>query len=72
MRPALGPQVVLETEYARVVLLPKMGRVFSVLHKPTGHQLLWRNDVAWPGGANNALGWWLWIGGIEYAICPSS
>ena len=43
-----------------------MGRVYSIFHKPTGHHLLWKNDIAWPGGANNKLGWWLWIGGIEY------
>ena len=56
--------VVLENEYLRVVILPEMGRVYGITYKPTGnHSVLWQNDVARPGGANNALGWWLWIGG---------
>ena len=45
-----------------------MGRVYSLVSKVTGHETLWRNDVARPGGANNKLGWWLWIGGIEYTL----
>ena len=60
--------VELENDNLHVVLLPRMGRVYSIRYKPTGHDVLWRNDIAWPGGANNKLGWWLWIGGIEYTI----
>ena len=60
--------VILESEYLRVTLLPEMGRVYSMVYGPTGHETLWRNDVVRPGGANNATGWWLWIGGIEYTL----
>ena len=60
--------VTLESDFVRVTLLPAMGRVYSMFDKTTGHDVLWRNDVVWPGGANNKLGWWLWIGGIEYTI----
>ena len=60
--------VVMENEFVRVVVLPEMGRVYSLVSKVTGHETLWRNDVARPGGANNKLGWWLWIGGIEYTL----
>ncbi len=60
--------VVLENAYLNVTLLPEMGRVFRIVDKVTGHDLLWRNSVAAPNGANNDLGWWLWIGGIEYTL----
>ena len=60
--------VVMESEFVKVVLLPAMGRLYRMVYKPTGHDVLWRNDIAWPGGANNALGWWLWIGGVEYTL----
>jgi len=60
--------ITFENEHIRVVILPEMGRVYRVVSKPTGHDVLWRNDVATPGGANNKLGWWLWIGGIEYTL----
>jgi hypothetical protein len=58
--------VVLESAHVKVVLLPEMGRVYSLFNKRTGHDMLWRNDVAWPGGANNKLGWWLWIGALSW------
>ena len=60
--------VILETEYLQVTVLPEMGRVYSMVYRPTGHETLWRNDVVRPGGGNNATGWWLWIGGIEYTL----
>ena len=60
--------VTLENEHLRVIVLPEMGRVYRIISKRTGHDVLWRNDVATPGGANNKLGWWLWIGGIEYTL----
>jgi hypothetical protein len=60
--------VLLETEYVELVLLPEMGRVYSLLYRPSGHHVLWRNDIARPGGGNNDTGWWLWIGGIEYTL----
>ena len=60
--------VVLENEFLHVTLLPAMGRVYRVVYKVTGHDALWKNDIARPGGANNVLGWWLWIGGMEYTL----
>ena len=60
--------VVLENEFLKVTLLPAVGRVYRIEDKDTGHDLLWRNRIAAPGGANNDLGWWLWIGGIEYTL----
>ena len=56
----------LESAELLVVLLPAMGRVYRVVNKDTAHDVLWRNDIARPGGANNKLGWWLWLGGVEY------
>ena len=60
--------VILESRYVRVTLLPEMGRVYSMVYRPTGNETLWRNDIVRPGGADNATGWWLWIGGIEYTL----
>jgi len=60
--------ITMESAYLRVVFLPRMGRVYSMHFKPTDHETLWRNDIVRPGGANNRLGWWLWIGGIEYTL----
>ena len=60
--------VTLTSDALSVTLLPAMGRVLSVLDRATGHETLWRNDVARPGGANNPLGWWLWIGGMEFTL----
>lgn len=60
--------IVLESEYLTTTILPEMGRVYSMVYRPTGHETLWRNDIVRPGGANNETGWWLWIGGIEYTL----
>ena len=60
--------VLMENRYIRLILLPEMGRVYSFVYKPTGHETLWRNDVVTVGGAANDTGWWLWIGGIEYTL----
>ena len=60
--------VVMENRYIKLTLLPEMGRVYSLIYKPTGNETLWQNDVATVGGASNDTGWWLWIGGIEYTL----
>jgi len=60
--------IIIENEYQVLSLLPEMGRVYSMVYKPTGHETLWRNDIVRPGGANNDTGWWLWIGGVEYTL----
>lgn len=60
--------VILETDYLRLTVLPEMGRVYSMEYLPTGHNVLWKNDIVRPGGGSNPCGWWLWIGGIEYTL----
>ena len=60
--------VVIENQFVSITILPEMGRIYSMIYQPTGHETLWRNDIIRPGGANNELGWWLWIGGIEYTL----
>lgn len=60
--------VILETEYLRLTVLPEMGRVYAMEYAPTGHNVLWKNDIVRPGGGSNPCGWWLWIGGIEYTL----
>lgn len=60
--------VVLDNEYLKLTLLPDMGRVYSLVYKPTGHEVFWRNDIVTVGGAENAAGWWIWIGGAEYTL----
>ena len=36
----------LESERLKVTLLPAMGRVYRIYNKETGHDVLWRNDIA--------------------------
>ena len=55
--------VLLQNEYLSVRVLPEMGRVYSMVFRPTGNETLWQNDVVRPGRANNPTGWWLWLGG---------
>jgi len=60
--------VMLDNEYLHVTILPEMGRVYSMVFKPTGSETLWHNQIARPGRANNKTGWWLWLGGIEFTL----
>lgn len=60
--------VVLENRFVRVTLLPEMGRVYSFVFKPTGHEQFWTNKIAKPIPALNDTGWWMVLGGIEYTI----
>jgi len=60
--------VILENEYIRLTLLPDMGRVYSLVYKPTGHEQFWRNDIVTVGGGENDADWWIWIGGAEYTL----
>jgi hypothetical protein len=60
--------IILENEYVKLTLLPDMGRVYSLVYKPTGHEVFWRNDIATVGAAQNATGWWIWIGGAEFTL----
>lgn len=60
--------IVIENEYVRLTLLPDMGRVYSLVYKPTGNEEFWRNDIVTVGGGQNDTGWWIWIGGAEYTL----
>lgn len=61
--------VLLENEYIRVVVLPEMGRVFSLFDKISGHEQLWTNEIARPiFNQQNKLKWWMVWGGVEYTI----
>jgi hypothetical protein len=61
--------LVLENGYSRIVLLPEMGRLYSLVDKLSGHEQLWTNAVARPlFGQQNDLGWWMVWGGVEYTI----
>lgn len=59
--------VVIENEHLRVTVLPGLGgRVHSLVHVPTGRELLYRNPVFQP--ANFALNGAWFSGGIEWNI----
>ncbi|MFE7170559.1 DUF5107 domain-containing protein [Streptomyces sp. NPDC057616] len=59
--------LVLENDRLRATVLPGLGgRVASLLHKPTGRELLYRNPVFQP--ANFALNGAWFSGGIEWNI----
>src|SRR2546425_9727448 len=61
--------IFLENAYLRVVLLPEMGRVYSLFSKITAHEQLWINPVAKPLiGQQNDTGWWMAWGGVEYTL----
>lgn len=62
--------VVLENEYLILTILPQLGgRLWQVLHKPSGNQLFYQNDVVKPSpwGPANQLGW-LALGGLEWGV----
>ncbi|MGK3942137.1 DUF5107 domain-containing protein [Streptomyces caeruleatus] len=59
--------IVIENDRLRATVLPGLGgRVASLLHKPTGRELLYRNPVFQP--ANFALNGAWFSGGIEWNI----
>jgi len=60
--------IVMENEYLTLMLLPEMGRVYSLVPKATGNEVFWHNDTVTVGGASNPNGWWIWIGGAEYTL----
>lgn len=67
-RPRAFTSIVLENEFLKATVLPELdGRIASLVHKPTGRELLDRNPVFQP--ANLALrGAWI-SGGIEWNTC---
>ncbi|AYC37499.1 DUF5107 domain-containing protein [Streptomyces griseorubiginosus] len=59
--------IVIENDRLRATVLPALGgRITSLLHKPTGRELLYRNPVFQP--ANFALNGAWYSGGIEWNI----
>ncbi len=62
--------VVLENEYLRLIILPELGgRLWRVIHKPTGNDLFYHNAVVMPSpwGPADMQGW-LALGGIEWGL----
>ena len=60
--------IFIENRFIRVILLPEMGRIYSLVNKTTGHDVFWRNDIVTVGDAVNPAGWWIWIGGMEFTL----
>lgn len=58
----------LENAETKVVIIPAMGRVHSLVHKPTGKEQLWINPCARPLRAHNETGYWMTWGGIERVL----
>jgi len=60
--------IIMENAYIELTLLPEMGRVYSMVYKPTGHDVFWHNDIVAVSMTDPPLGWWMWIGGTEYVL----
>ncbi|MER6667592.1 DUF5107 domain-containing protein [Amycolatopsis japonica] len=61
------PAVVLENDELRATVLPSLGgRLYSLVHKPSGRELLYRNPVFQP--ANLALRDAWFAGGVEWNL----
>ncbi|MFZ4661248.1 MAG: DUF5107 domain-containing protein [Caldilineaceae bacterium] len=62
--------LVLENAYLKVTILPELGgRIWQVLHKPTGQPMFYQNRVVKPThwGIENQKGW-LALGGLEWGL----
>lgn len=61
------PSLVLENDHLRATVLPGLGgRLYSLVHKPSGQELLYRNPVLQP--ANLALRNAWFAGGVEWNL----
>jgi tetratricopeptide (TPR) repeat protein len=59
---------VLENETLRATFLLEMGgRLWSLIHKPSGRELLFRNPVFQPGNLGLRVAWF--SGGVEWNFC---
>lgn len=66
-RPVPVPAVVLENEHLVATVLPSLGgRVWSLLHKPSGRQLFYENPVLQPANLAVRSAWF--AGGLEWNI----
>lgn len=62
--------IVLENEYLKLLFLPELGgRLWQVIHKPTGAPMFYQNRTVKPThwGQPNQLGW-LALGGLEWGL----
>jgi len=62
--------IVLENSYLKVLILPEVGgRIWQVIHKPSGALMFYQNSVVKPThwGNVNQLGW-LALGGLEWNL----
>ena len=60
--------VILENEHLRATVIPGMGRLHSLIHRPSGKEQLWINPAAIPIPAHNDTGFWVTWGGIETVL----
>lgn len=66
-RPASIPSLVLENEHLRATVLPGWGgRLWSLVHKPSGRELLHRNPILQPGNLALCNAWL--AGGVEWNL----
>ncbi len=67
-------QLVLQNDYLRISVLPELGgRLYEMTHKPSGHDLLYKNGVIkpspWGPPAREGLeAGWLAAGGVEWGL----
>jgi hypothetical protein len=62
--------LVLENEYLQVMVMPELGgRIWQVVHKPSGRQMFYQNNVVKPTawGPEQQKGW-LAVGGLEWGV----
>jgi hypothetical protein len=62
--------IVLENIYLKILILPELGgRIWQVIHKPSGAPMFYQNSVVKPThwGQANQLGW-LALGGLEWGL----
>jgi hypothetical protein len=62
--------VILENEYLRALILPELGgRLWQVIHKPSGDAMFYQNAVVKPSpwGPGQQLGWF-GLGGLEWNL----
>ncbi|MBX3015015.1 MAG: DUF5107 domain-containing protein [Caldilineaceae bacterium] len=62
--------LVLENAYLKIIFLPELGgRIWQVIHKPSGAPMFYQNKVVKPThwGSENQKGW-LALGGIEWGL----
>ncbi len=62
--------LILENDYLQVSILPQLGgRIWQVVHKPTGDTMFYQNPVVKPSPWGPASqGGWLGLGGLEWAL----